>query len=173
MFPLLFLFLTIVLIIAAVSDLRVQRIPNWLTFSTMIVAVAYHTGMKGLGGLLFSLGGISVGIAFLIIPYLMGGMGAGDAKLMGSVGALLGPKGALIAFLSTAIVGGIYALVILTFHGYLKEIAKRYGAILKTFILTKEIIYIAPAKSKKKPRLCYGVAIALGTLISVAFSINI
>jgi prepilin peptidase CpaA len=103
----------------------------------------------------------------------MGGMGAGDAKLMGCVGALLGPKGALIAFLSTAIVGGIYALVILTFHGYLKETAKRYGTMLKTFILTKELVYIAPAKSEKKSRLCYGVAIALGTLISVAFSINI
>ena len=169
----LLLFLIIVLLIAVVSDIRLHKIPNWLTYPTMIGAVIYHTIIKGLGGFLFSVEGVGMGIGLLIFLYLMGGMGAGDAKLMGAVGGLLGPKGVFTAFIFTAIMGGIYALALLTFHGYLKETAKRYGAILKTFILTKELIYIAPAKFEKKPRLCYGVAIALGTLISVVFSINI
>lgn len=169
----LLLFLTAILVIGAVTDIRTHKIPNWLTFSTMIVAVAYHTGMSGLQGFLFGLEGIGVGIAFFIIPYLMGGMGAADAKLMGAVGGLLGPRGAFIAFIFTSIVGGIYALALLTLHGYLRGAAKRYGRILKTFILTGQYIHIPSPEREKRPRLCYGVAIALGTLLSVFWKINI
>ena len=167
MFPWLFLFLTVVLVIGVLTDVFIQKIPNWLTLSTMIVGLAYHGGTKGLEGFLFSSGGIGVGVACLIVPYLMGGMGAGDAKLMGAVGGLLGPRGTLIALLFTAIIGGIYALALLAFHGHLKETAKRYGTILKTFFFTKQFVYIPSPRREKEARLCYGVAIALGTLISV------
>jgi prepilin peptidase CpaA len=169
----LFLFLTIVLLIAVISDIRLHKIPNWLTYPAMMGAIIYHTSTRGIGGFLYSVEGVGAGFAVLIIFYLMGGMGAGDVKLMGAVGGLLGPKGVFTAFVFTAIMGGLYALALLTFHGHLKETAKRYGAILKTFMLTKELIYTAPAKFEKKPRLCYGVAIALGTLISVALGRNI
>ena len=139
----------------------------------MIGAIAYHTSAKGLQGFLLSVEGVGVGIAVMIIFYLQGGMGAGDTKLMGAIGGLLGPKGVFMAFLFTAIVGGIYALVLLTFHGYLKETVKRYGVILKAFILTQEFVYIPPTQKEKKPKLCYGVAIALGTLISVVWGLRI
>lgn len=138
----------------------------------MIGAVIYHACTKGVGGFLLSIEGVGVGIGLLIVLYLMGGMGAGDAKLMGAVGGLLGPKGVFIAFLFTAMIGGIYALVLLTLHGYAKETAKRFGTILKTFIFTKEFIYIPSPNREKRPRLCYGVAIALGTLISLALDIS-
>jgi len=116
-FPGLLLFLTIVLIIGTATDVRFHKIPNWLTFPTMTIGVVYHTAAKGWEGFLFSLEGIAVGIACFAVPYLMGGMGAGDAKLMGAVGGLLGPAGTFIAFLFTAIIGGIYALGLLAFHG--------------------------------------------------------
>jgi prepilin peptidase CpaA len=167
MFAWFLVFLSIVLVIGAVADILFHKIPNWLTFSTMTIAVVYHTATKGLEGFLFSLGGIGVGVACLVIPYLMGGMGAGDAKLMGAVGGVLGPRGTFIAFLFTAIIGGIYALALLAFHGHLKETAERYGTILKTFFFTRQFIYIPSPRREKETRLCYGVAIALGTLISV------
>jgi prepilin peptidase CpaA len=167
------LFLLVVLIVAVVSDIRGRKIPNWLTYSSMIVGLIYHTSTKGLAGLLFSIEGVFLGMGLLIIFYLMGGMGAGDAKLMGAVGGLLGPKGVFMAFLFTAIMGGIYALLLLTIHGFLKETAKRYGRIVKTFLFTHQFIPIPSPKTEKKPRLCYGVAIALGTLISLASGINI
>jgi len=166
------LFLTIALLIAAINDIRFHKIPNWLTLTIVIAGILYHTTMKGFNGFLFSVGGIAVGIATLIIPYLLGGTGAGDVKLMGAVGGFLGPKGTFIAFLSTSIIGGIYAIVLLALHGFLKETAKRYGSIIKTFILTRNFIYIPPSKNEQKPKLCYGIAIALGTLISVAFGIK-
>jgi prepilin peptidase CpaA len=160
----LILFLGVILLIASIYDLRFQRIPNWLTYPAVIAAIAYHIVINGLTGFLFSLEGLSVGIAVLILFYLKGGIGAGDVKLMGAVGGLLGPKGVFNAFLFTALIGGIYALVLLALYGHLKETVKRYGIMLKTFILTRDVIYIPLPNKNKIPRLCYGVAIALGTL---------
>jgi len=164
-----YVLLMFVLIIAGIYDLLYHKIPNWLTFPSMIVGISFYTGFKGLDGFLLSISGLVVGIAVLIIPYLFGGTGAGDVKLMGAVGAFLGAKGVFIAFLATSIVGGIYAIALLALHGYLKEAFKRYWAILKTFIFTKKFIYVPPSKGEEKPKLRYGVAIALGTIISIGF----
>ena len=164
-----FYLLTIILIIAVVIDIRCRRIPNWLTFSTSIIAIIYHAWVKGTEGLLFSLKGLLVGIAVLIIPYLMGGIGAGDVKLMGAIGGLLGPKNVFTAFLVSAIMGGFYAFILLVLYGHIKETLQRYGTMLKTFLLTQKFIYVSPSSQEKQPRLCYGVAIALGTTISIAF----
>ena len=159
--------LIVVLIIAAISDIRFQKIPNWLTFPAMLAAVVINTSSMGLQGFLFSFGGILVGIAAMIIPYLMGGMGAGDAKLMGAVGGMLGPKGVFIAFLLTALIGGLYALGILAYCGGLGETVLRYWQMLKMFFLTGKVSYVPPPAQDAKPRLRYGVAIAMGTIMTV------
>ena len=161
--------LMIILITAAIIDIRSRRIPNWLTFSTSIIAIIYYTWTKGLEGLFFSFKGLLVGIAVLIIPYLMGGMGAGDIKLMGAIGGFLGSKSVFIAFLCSAIIGGFYAFIILALNGHIKRTLQRYGTMLKAFLLTHKFIYINPFLHENKPRLCYGVAIALGTIISLVF----
>ena len=167
------LILMLILVIASISDIRFQKIPNWLTFPTMIGAIIYSTSSMGLPGFIFSSGGIFVGIAVMLLPYLMGGLGAGDAKLMGAAGGLLGPKGIFVAFLLTALIGGIYAMIVLAIHGSLRETLRRYWLVLKTFFLVRKIIYI-PASEREKPlRLKYGVAIALGTMISVLMKNNI
>jgi prepilin peptidase CpaA len=162
------IFLSGILIAAAVNDLRFQKIPNLLTYPAMGIALGYHFMMNGLDGLIFSAGGLALGIAILIIPYLMGGMGAGDAKLMGAAGAILGAKGVFVAFLFTAIAGGIYALILLLFNRrYSRGFLARQATTLTTFMLTKQFIPIPADESKKKPKLCYGAAIAVGTLVSV------
>ena len=167
------LILMIVLIIAVVSDIRYQKIPNWLTFPAMLAAVVINTSSMGLQGFLFSSGGILVGIAAMIIPYLMGSMGAGDAKLMGAVGGMLGPKGVFVAFLLTALCGGIYALGVLAYYGGLRETVLRYWQMLKMFSLAGKVSYMPPPTQDAKPRLRYGVAIAIGTIITVVMKNSI
>ncbi len=161
--------LIIVLLIAVTFDVRSHRIPNWLTFSAFIIAIIYNVWTKGFDGLLFSITGLLVGIAVLIVPYLIGGMGAGDVKLMGAIGGFLGPKNVFLAFLCSAIIGGLYALILLGLKGHTMETFQRYGTTLKTFLLTQKLIYVSPVPHKNGPKLYYGVAIALGTIISVAF----
>jgi len=148
----LIIFLGCALIVAAVNDMRFQKIPNLLTYPTMGIALGYHFVMNGLDGLLFSAGGLALGIAVFILPYLMGVMGAGDAKLMGAVGAILGARGVFIAFLFTAIIGGVYALiVVLIKRQHFKGFFKRQAATLKTFIFTRQFIPISGDNNEKKP----------------------
>ena len=163
--PFTIILLSSILVIAAIIDLRVQKIPNLLTFPTMILGLIYYSITTGWNGLLFSIEGLVLGIAIFIIPYLMGGMGAGDAKLMGAIGAIIGPKGVLLASLFTAIAGGIYALTILLLnHKYSKSFIVRNAMTLKTLALTGQFIPISADESEKKFTLCYGVAIAIGTI---------
>ena len=131
----------------------------------MVIAFFYHGAFSGGNGLLFSFIGIAVGIGLLFLPYLMGGMGAGDAKLVGAVGGMIGAKGVFCAFLCTAFVGGIYAMMlILVRRDYFNGFFKKQLTTLWTFILTRKYIPDPNQRGKKKrPRLCYGLAIALGT----------
>ena len=164
----LIMFLGIALIVATVTDLRFQKIPNLLTFPVMLTALTYHGATNGLDGLQFSSAGLAMGIALLILPYLLGAMGAGDVKLMGAVGAILGARGAFIAFLFTGIAGGIYALMILLIrHNECRAWVNRNATMLKTLLLTGQFIPIPAGNNENNPRLFYGVAIASGTLFSV------
>ena len=166
--PFLTIVLTGILIVAAIIDIRVQKIPNILTFPAMVVGLTYHSVANGWSGLIFSSEGLAIGIAIFLIPYMMGGMGAGDAKLMGVVGAMIGPKGIVIACLFTAIAGGVYALIVFLFNiQYLKGFITRSAVTVKAFAFTRNFILIPADESEKKPRLCYGVAIAIGTLFYV------
>ena len=159
-------FLCLALVFAAGYDLKYQKIPNLLNFSVAIIALIFHTIFSGLDGLLFSGGGLLLGVALFLPPYIFGGMGAGDAKLMGAVGAVVGAKGVFISALLTGIYGGIYALLLLLiYRQYGLSIFSRAWAVLKTFILTRQYVPVsAPNPIQKKPRLCYGIAIALGTV---------
>jgi prepilin peptidase CpaA len=155
------------LITAVIWDIRKARIPNWLTFPSIILAIGYWTASNGMEGFLFSVGGVTTGLAALIFFYALGGMGAGDVKLMGAVGGLLGPKWVFVAFLLTGFAGGLYAIGLLAFKGKLIETGKRYWTIFKTFLITRKLIYVPPAGKAAELRLRYGLAIAIGTCCSV------
>jgi len=173
-------FLTVVLsstlLVAMITDIRVRKIPNLLTFPAVIVALAFHTVTGGWKGFVFSGEGLALGIALFLIPYIMGGMGAGDAKLMGAIGAIIGPRGVFLACLFTAVAGGIYALMVFLLNiPYLKSFIQRSALTLKVFAFTNNFIPIPAGESEKKPRLCYGIAIAAGTfsyLILEAYGYN-
>lgn len=160
-----FTILLAVLTIAVLYDLRFRRIPNWLTFPAMIAGVAYNTYLGGIPGLLLSLGGLLVGFGVFIAFYMFGGMGAGDVKLMAAIGSLLGPKDVLYAALYTAVAGGVYAILLMVARRTNREALSRYGLMAKSLLCTGHCAYIPQGENEKTTPLCYGVAIAVGTLI--------
>ena len=78
----------------------------------MVFMLAYYSTSYGFVGCWFSVKGLLLGTGLLLPVYFIGGMGAGDAKLMGAAGAALGMQGVFNVFLFTAVLGGVYALVL-------------------------------------------------------------
>lgn len=167
------IFLGSALVISAIQDFRLQKIPNLVTYPTIGVALMYHSLVNNLDGLFFSAAGLALGMGVFMLPYLIGGMGAGDVKLMGAVGAILGCKGVFISTLLTVLVGGIYGLVVLMRdRKYSKGLIRRIVPTLKTFVLTRQFIPVREAERAQEPKLCYGIAIAIGTSLYVFLELS-
>ena len=127
-----------IMVAAVWTDLRSRKIPNRLTFSAMVFMLAYYSTAYGFAGCWFSVKGLLLGTGLLLPVYLIGGMGAGDAKLMGAVGAALGMQGVFTAFLFTAVIGGLYALVMIVFrYKQSREILERSALMMKVLRVYK------------------------------------
>ncbi|RMH09616.1 MAG: prepilin peptidase [Nitrospirae bacterium] len=156
---------TSVVLCAAVTDWRWHKIPNILTFPAMLTGVIGHTLMHGASGFLFSAEGLFLGIGLLLGFYMLGGMAAGDVKLLGAVGAFLGPMDVFLVFLMTALLGGVYAIGMMIHHAGIKGTFCWIGLIGKTLLLTGKVrVAFADSSSSSQPKLRYGLVIALGTL---------
>lgn len=153
-------FLLGMLALAVAYDVRSRRIPNWIVFGGIAFALLYHLYLGEWSGLLYSLKGLLVGAALLILPFAMGGMGAGDVKLMGMVGALKGSIFAFDCFIAMALWGGIIAIIILLVRRRLKETLWRLGFNLFIGCQVTEGV----KQSGTSIYYPYGVAIGLGVL---------
>ena len=101
----------IVFLVAAVfTDFSDHRIPNLITLFAAAVGIASHLYLTGLQGLGFALGGLAVGLACLLPFYLLGGMGAGDVKLMAAIGTFLGPQATVLAAAVGLVFGALGAV---------------------------------------------------------------
>lgn len=156
------------LTVAGYTELKDNRIPNWLTVGAL--AVAFLVGyMPGGLSLPSSIMGFLVGFFFLFIFYMFGGMGGGDVKLMAAVGAFLGYPLVLNTLVYTAIFGGAMALLVLLWnrnfwHGFFQSLAMM-------FRLRKPEEEKTPEAEAKMGAVPYGIAIILGTLLTVFLSV--
>jgi prepilin peptidase CpaA len=97
-------------LIAALCDLKEKRIPNALTFPVLAVGLIWTAWVGGLSGLAESAGACVLLALPYIILFLFFGGGAGDAKMMGAIGAWLGLRQGLTVLACVAIAGGVMAL---------------------------------------------------------------
>jgi prepilin peptidase CpaA len=154
----------IILAIAAVTDLRSHRIPNWLTYPAVVLGIGLHAASGGIGGCVFGLQGLFLGMGLLIVFYVLGGMGAGDVKLLGAVGSFLGPHGVFMAFLSTALVGGVLSLAVILRRRGVRGTTTYFQSTMYTAAAARTI---ALPEGAERESICYGVAIAIGSCLSM------
>lgn len=137
--------LILYVVIAFYMDVRYHKIPNWLTMSGIIVGMIYHllTGM--IGGLLFSLLGIAVSAAVLILFYVFKALAAGDVKFFAGFGAITGMEFSLYSIFYSIIFAGMIGAIIMIlfrFNVFKKVIYRIYD-----WVLTK--LQREPAHSRK------------------------
>jgi prepilin peptidase CpaA len=159
--------LVLALVAASLTDVAHRTIPNVITYPLALFGLIYHIVLAGMSGLLFSISGLLVGGGLLLLFYALGGMGAGDVKLMAAVGSILGPLGVFHAFLYSALVGGLYALVVLYRYGALRDSFRRLAPVVDGFLLVRAMPDPLIVHRAGVPRLCYALAISLGTVLAV------
>jgi prepilin peptidase CpaA len=164
---------TVVLIVAAVIDGMILKVPNWLTFSLIVTGWIYCTLMSGWSGLGWSLVGTLVGFLPLLILRSVGGMGGGDVKLLGGVGAWLGPGATWNGFLATTIVGGIMALIMIGMSGRWNHHWVMAKQIIREWLHIRNPEKIAAIARERKPTmrlLPYGIPMAIGCILYFGYA---
>ena len=156
-----------VLVVAAVIDGWKLKVPNWITFPLVISGWVYSTACWGWPGLGWSLLGTAVGLGLLLPAYAIGGMGAGDVKLLAGVGAWVGGTVTLYAFCVSAIFGGIIAVAMVVVRGKWHRHFHQFWAILTEIAVVQDpntLSAIAAERKGSMMLLPYGIPIAAGTI---------
>jgi prepilin peptidase CpaA len=157
------LLLLIVMAVCVVTDLRSRKIYNVVIFPSLVFAIGVHALAGGWAGLGYSLLGFAAGLSILLIPYLMGGMGAGDVKLLALVGALQGALFVFEASIYMALFGAVMALGIVLFKSGIRERIRFIGYVL--ICLRFRMLPSLEGGYWTTGAYPYGVAIAGGSIV--------
>ncbi len=149
--------LFILFISAIITDLKSRSIYNAQTYTGIVLGLLLGFSATGWNGLMMSFTGCLVGFFLLFFIYILGGIGAGDVKLLAAIGALKGTEFVLWTMFYTALVGGIMALSIIIWQGTFRQTIKSCFQIIRHPVQTGK----EPEKHQYLP---YGVAISLGCL---------
>jgi prepilin peptidase CpaA len=148
--------------------MRDSRIPNVLTFGAIAVAVIVHGFLpQGSGWLHVGLGTLA-GLAVFFPFFALGGMGAGDVKLMAALGAWLGAPAVIYVALYGAIAGGVLAIIVALANGYLKQaVTNVWRLLLHWLLMGLKPLPEFTLEQGRGPRLAYAIPIFVGLLVTL------
>lgn len=153
-------------LLAAWTDWRSRRIPNWLTVPAIAIGLAINSCAQGWQGAKASLEGAGLALVVLLPVVILRGLGAGDWKLMGAVGAFLGPTLFLAVLTVSVLVAGAMAIVQMVRARRVVRTLKNLVVLVHGFIVfglrPNPNVSLDDPESLKLP---FGVAAAIGTLL--------
>ncbi len=163
--------LGVMIAIAAWTDWQYQKISNKLLAPAFVTALILQGLLHGWSGIRSALLGTLAGLALLLIPYLLGGMGAGDVKFLAVIGSFGGAGFVVTSFLYGAILGGLIAVILLVRRRALGATFKHF-LLLFPFINQKSILHedVLAAHREKFP---YGIALAAGTALAMLWPLGV
>jgi prepilin peptidase CpaA len=155
-------------VVACGCDLRTRRIPQVLTLGGALAGLAFHLAAGGWQGGVASVTGWIVGIVIFLAPFALGGLGAGDVKLLGALGAWLGVTDIVWVALYTGIAGGVFALIVACMSGYLGQAIANVQLLLIHWKLHGvRPLSTVTLEEGRGPRLAYAVPILAGTVATL------
>jgi prepilin peptidase CpaA len=159
------LILLAVALVSAFTDLTRGTIYNTVTYPAILVGVALQLWLHGGAGLPLALGGFAVGFFPAFVLWVLGGMGGGDAKLLGAIGAIAGPLVAIETLILAFLFGGLFALGKLAWHGRLFDSVLRIVRVLAGYVVPG----LGRAAAATEPALTvrFGVAICVAALAAL------
>jgi len=150
-------------------DWRFRRIPNWLTVSGFVLGLGINGLLSGWSGILSGLEGTGIGLGVFLIPVMLRGIGAGDLKLMGALGACLGPWKLVTVLFVSIFIAGIMAIVEIIRKKHVKKTLGNLRLLMWSFVTfgmgSREAM--VTLDNPNTLRLPFGVATALAMIIVV------
>jgi prepilin peptidase CpaA len=133
----------------------------------VLCGICLNSILEGRDGFVLSLLGIVTGFFLLFFGYLLGGIGAGDVKLLAAVGAFLGPKLVFCAFIWMALFGGFLAFLFVVWKGAFRQTFVNLKSLFQGWVYgTGSSIDLKNPSLLKLPR---GLSIALGAIVAAFF----
>ena len=157
-----------VAVVAVAWDVVTRRIPNALTLGAACAAFVVHACLGGWSGAGMAAAGWAAGVALFFPVFVLGGMGAGDVKLLGALGAWLGPVAAVWVALYSGVAGGLMGLLVAVYSGYLAQAFANVWSLLMYW----RIFGLRPApdltlSTHQGPRLAYAVPVFAGLMVTI------
>jgi len=165
--PILRAVLVVIVVTAAIFDLRYRKIPNWLVLVGLVLGFGLNTFLFEVAGLVAAAKGMGLALLIYFPLYLLRAMGAGDAKLMAAVGSIVGWGNWLAIFVATAVIGGVLGVIVLLFAGRIRKTFWNMGWILNEILHFRAPYHSSQeldVRSAQGMRMPHGVAIALGSI---------
>lgn len=158
-------------LVAAVTDLRKNRIYNWTTYPGMLLGFAVSALEPGGIGLGESVWGFLCCGFLVLVCFVLFQIGGGDVKLMAMIGAFLGLQGGLLVLLWTCVLGSVIALGWLVWRVGAWRLATRAARRILWMLRLGSWMPLTDAERQQlQPRLSLGPA-AFVSVVIVKFSL--
>ena len=162
---------TPVLAVLCWKDWRTRTLPNPFTFGLAVLGFGLRLWMDGLGGVVDGLLGALAGALFLLVPFLMRAAGGGDVKMLAAAGVFTGLRLCMAELLFVSLAGLALAAVLVVARAV--SPARLWHLLRCVFdwrydrAKGRESL---PSKSDERGRVPFGIAIALGTIATLAYA---
>jgi prepilin peptidase CpaA len=161
------IFLVPLALLISYYDVCYRRIPNAFVLATLATGILINLILGGIEGALASLGGCALAFFLMFVLHVFGAMGAGDVKLFAAIGAVVGLHLVLPMFFVVILTGGILGVVSMLRAGDTKLVMLRVLHIV-IGVLPGHSVPRFSVPEDRRATIPYGVAITLGSLISLA-----
>ncbi|HZR66964.1 MAG TPA: A24 family peptidase [Terriglobales bacterium] len=152
---------------AGITDLRWRKIPNWLTYPAVPIAITFHWLCAGRHAALLSLAGAALGLAILFPFVLLRQLGGGDWKLVGVLGAFFEPRRLIVVLFLTLLINLFMAVILVLWRKRLGQTVRNIGRILFSFVVFRTPGADLTIDNPEAAKVPFGIAAAIAVLLYV------
>lgn len=166
-----YIILAVFLGLALFYDARESRIPNYLAVAGLAAGLVFNLTAQGMAGLLFALKGFVIPFIIMLLVYWLGGVGAGDVKLYGAIGAIMGSIFTISSLLYSTICAAIIGIFLVAVKGELLSRVKNLWFSFLCMITLGRVKYIQDLKTSDSFRFPFMYAVIPGTVLAYFYPI--
>jgi len=161
----LWLLVVFVAVWAGVMDWRYRRIPNWLTVPAAAVGLLVNGALGGWAGVRSSLLGLGLSLLLLLPFVVLRAIGGGDWKLVGALGAFLGPNRLVAVLVGSVFMAGAMAMVLVVVKRRLRQTLRNMVHLVEALVMLRMPPRAVSLDNPDAAKVPFGVAVALTVIL--------